>query len=64
MQLMMNDARASIRKARRARAEELFSDSSFVMNAEFRKNRPAAIKIKQPVSVATQAKGKHQAKKC
>ena len=42
----MKDARASMRKDRRARAEGLFSESSVVMNAEFRNPRPAATTIK------------------
>ena len=46
---MMNDARSGMRKARRARAKGLFFDSSVVMNAEFRKIRPAATKIKPAV---------------
>ena len=60
---MMNDARASMKKARLACAEGLFSDSSVDMNAELRKIRPAATKIKPLYQVATQAKAKHQAKK-
>ena len=43
---MMNDVRASMRMDRRARAEGLVSESSVVVNAEFRKIRPAAIKIR------------------
>ena len=38
-----------MRKARRARAEGLFSDRSVDMNAEYRKIRPAATKIKPAV---------------
>ena len=65
MQPMLNDARASMRKALRACTEGLFFDSSVVMNAEFRKISPAATKIRssQLYQVATQAKAKHQAKK-
>ena len=42
----MKDAKASMRKDCRARAEELFSESSVVMNAEFRNPHPAATMIK------------------
>ena len=43
---MMKYAKASMRKDCRARAEELFSESSVVMNAKFRNPRPAATTIK------------------
>jgi len=52
-----------MKKARRVCAEELFSDSSVVMNAEFRKIRPAATKIKPAVPSCNSGQGKHQAKK-
>ena len=45
MQLMMNDTRATMKKARRVCVEVLFFYSTVVVNAEFRKIRPATIKI-------------------
>ncbi|AHF63312.1 hypothetical protein Syncc8109_0935 [Synechococcus sp. WH 8109] len=52
-----------MRKARRARAEGLFSDSSFVMNVEFRKNRPAATKIKPALSRCNSGQGEASSQK-
>ena len=63
MQPMMNDARASMRKARCACAEGLFSDSSVVMNAEFRKIRPAATKIKPAVQSCNSGQGEASSQK-
>ena len=54
---MINDARASMRKARRACAEGLFSGSSVVMNAEFLKIRPVATKINPAVPSCNSGQG-------
>jgi hypothetical protein len=54
---MMKDARASMRKDRRARAEGLFSESSVVINAEFRNPRPAATTIKPAAPSCNSGKG-------
>ena len=59
----MNDARAIIRKDRRARAEGLFSASSVVMNAEFRKIRLAAIKIKPAAPSCNSGQGEASGQK-
>ena len=53
----MNDVRASMRIDRRDRAEGLVSESSVVINAEFRKIRPAAIKIKPAVPSCNPGQG-------
>ena len=59
----MNDARASMKKARLACAEGLFSDSSVVMNAELRKIRPAATKIKPAVPSCNSGQGEASSQK-
>ena len=60
---MMNDARAITRKDRRVRAEGLFSESSVVMNAEFRKIRPAATKIKPAAPSCNSGQGEASSQK-
>ena len=60
---MMNDVRASMRMDRRARAEGLVSESSVVINAEFRKIRPAAIKIKPAVPSCNSGQGEASSQK-
>ena len=52
-----------MRKARRARAEGLFSDSNVVMNAEFRNIRPAAIKSKPAVPSCNSGQGEASSQK-
>ena len=59
----MNDARASMKKARHEYAEGLFFDSSVVMNAELRKIRPAAIKIKSAVPSCNSGQGEASSQK-
>ena len=52
-----------MRMERRARAEGLVSESSVVINAEFRKIRPAAIKIKPAVPSCNSGQGEASSQK-